>query len=361
MSGRTLQEIKDEIAGQLAAAVQVELSTLPPYLTALWSLRAGSNREVRELLLSVLMEEMLHLTLAANVLSAIGGAADFRDPKRLPAYPLELEFDAHDGRRHRVAHLRLQAFSPEALKSFLALELPGHPKVRASDAGLEAAMVVPEATIGQFYAAIVKRLEDACHRFGEPAVFGGPAARQIPEDFYWHGGGRPIVVRSMKDARTALEAISAQGEGAHGGVFDDESHVFDEPDEVAHYYRLQQIALGRRYRRGDPPGHPSGEPLAMDWQAVIPIRPDCHAADYAGHPALKALNDRFNAAYTMMLWQLSEGFAGNPGVFYTAIMNGMKTLGPLAREMMSRPMHGDPQGRHAAPSFEWNAAGAGLP
>ncbi len=347
------------IADRLAAGVRLELATLPPYLTAMWSLRpTAANREVHELLLSVLMEEMLHMTLAANVLSAIGSAADFRDPKQLPAYPLTLEFDAPDGSRHRAAHLHLQAFCPGSLRDFMQLELPSEKHGTERAAGLEA-MVVPAFTIGEFYEAIERDLAAACERFGEAAVFSGPASRQIPAEFYWHGGGRPIVVRGLQDALDALNTIRMQGEGAHG-VFDDERGMFDEPDEVAHYYRLQQLHLGRRYREGDRPGHPSGGPCPVDWGAVLPLRPDCRAADFAGHPALAALNDRFNAAYTMMLWQLSEGFGGNPGVFYTAIMNGMKTLGPLARELMSHPLPGDPQGRHATPSFEWNPAGAGL-
>lgn len=354
-----LLEARARIGGHLRTAAQVELATLPPYLSAMWSLQPGHNREAHEVLRSVLMEEMLHLTLAANVLSAIGGAADFRSPQALPAYPLLLEFDAPDGQRHRVAPMHLQAFSREALHGFMQVELPSDAHEAPAPA-VAGAAEVPAYTVGQLYAAVEAELVSACAEFGEAAVFIGDPTHQIPEDFYWHGGGRPVVVRNLRDAAKALGAIRAQGEGAHGGVFDVDRELFDEPDEVAHYYRLEQLLLGRRYRAGDAPHQPSGAAVPVDFGAVQPLRPDCRASDYAGHPGLQALNDRFNAAYTMMMWQLSEGFAGNPAVFYTAIQNGMKALGPLARALMALPFPGDPEQRHAAPTFEWNAAGAGL-
>lgn len=54
-----------------------------------------------------------------------------------------------------------------------------------------------------------------------------------------------------------------------------------------------------------------------------------------------------------MLLQLEEAMNGNPKVLYTAIMNGMHSLTPIAREMMSTPIEGDAAGRHACPTFEW--------
>ncbi|RBH51872.1 hypothetical protein C3F00_033145, partial [Pseudomonas sp. MWU13-2860] len=52
----------------LAGAVRLELSTIPTYLTALFSIKPGQNQEARALVQSVVVEEMLHMTLAANTL-----------------------------------------------------------------------------------------------------------------------------------------------------------------------------------------------------------------------------------------------------------------------------------------------------
>src|SRR4029077_4616442 len=57
----------------LQTAIEIEWSTIPPYLCALWSLADGPNEYVAGNVEEVAMEEMLHLTLACNLLNAIGG------------------------------------------------------------------------------------------------------------------------------------------------------------------------------------------------------------------------------------------------------------------------------------------------
>ncbi|PIY72677.1 MAG: hypothetical protein COY86_10860, partial [Rhodobacterales bacterium CG_4_10_14_0_8_um_filter_70_9] len=68
----------DNLRALLRCAMTVELTTIPAYLTASFSLEDGApgvarNVVARELLRSVLVEEMLHLTLVANILNAVGG------------------------------------------------------------------------------------------------------------------------------------------------------------------------------------------------------------------------------------------------------------------------------------------------
>ena len=110
----------------LQTAIELEHSTIPPYLCALYSLRAGSNLEVAELIESVVMEEMLHLVLAANVLNAIGGAPSIANPGFVPRYPCTLPHS--DGRL--VVHLR--RFSREAVDTFLRIERPEPPRRSAA-------------------------------------------------------------------------------------------------------------------------------------------------------------------------------------------------------------------------------------
>ena len=57
----------------LQKAVELEHSTIPPYLTAMFSVKPGANRRIGELIRSIVIEEMLHMTISANILIAIGG------------------------------------------------------------------------------------------------------------------------------------------------------------------------------------------------------------------------------------------------------------------------------------------------
>ena len=81
-------------------AVELEHSTLPPYLTALYSLHDGKNAEARHVLLSIAIEEMLHMTLAANILNAVGGTPHLDQPSFMPTYPA---FLPHSNRAFSVA------------------------------------------------------------------------------------------------------------------------------------------------------------------------------------------------------------------------------------------------------------------
>src|SRR5262245_51249284 len=61
------------VCEMLDGAVALELATLPPYLTGVFSLKPGANDEARILIQSVILQEMLHMALAANTMIAIGG------------------------------------------------------------------------------------------------------------------------------------------------------------------------------------------------------------------------------------------------------------------------------------------------
>ncbi|WP_308119612.1 ferritin-like domain-containing protein [Streptomyces sp. MBT84] len=51
----------------------MEHSTLPRYLTALYSLDPVRNADAAQLIGGVFVEEMIHFALAANLLNAVGG------------------------------------------------------------------------------------------------------------------------------------------------------------------------------------------------------------------------------------------------------------------------------------------------
>ncbi len=67
--------------------MQLEHATIPPYLTALYSIHPGTNSDAFHGPRVVAVEEMLHLTLAANLLNAVGGAPDLTRAGLRPALP----------------------------------------------------------------------------------------------------------------------------------------------------------------------------------------------------------------------------------------------------------------------------------
>ena len=71
----------------LQRAIELEHSTIPPYLTAWYSLKPGLNDQVGALLRSVVIEEMLHMTIAANILVSLGGSPAINKPEFVPTYP----------------------------------------------------------------------------------------------------------------------------------------------------------------------------------------------------------------------------------------------------------------------------------
>ena len=70
----------------LQSAVSVEFSTIPPYLSALWSIK-DQMHPVAASIRNVVQEEMLHMSLACNMLTAIGCVPRINDPKMVPSYP----------------------------------------------------------------------------------------------------------------------------------------------------------------------------------------------------------------------------------------------------------------------------------
>lgn len=61
----------ESLREHLQCAIELEHSTIPPYLCALYSIEPGRNLEAVEVICSVVVEEKLHLTLAANLLNAV--------------------------------------------------------------------------------------------------------------------------------------------------------------------------------------------------------------------------------------------------------------------------------------------------
>ena len=331
----TLESLREH----LQWAMELEHATIPPYMCALYSLDPERNPESVEVVTSVLMEEMLHLTLAANLLNAVGGQPVLDAPHLLPGYPRLLPHGDPS------LEVRLLPFGAEALALFLAIERPS-----ASDAPPEGDAY---ETIGQFYKAIELGLRDLCTSLGESAVFAGDPARQVTNKLAYQGGGDIVAVTDLDSALQALQEVVEQGEGAAGhDVWDGDQDMFHaERDQVAHYYRFEELRLGRRYRRGDTPDSgPTGASVTVDWAGVHPMRPDPRSSDHAPGSTVRAAQEEFNQTYSTLLYQLQEAFNGSPQTLGAAV-GAMYRLKAQARTLMQLPL--EDGSATAGPTFEY--------
>lgn len=343
----------------LQAAVQLEHATIPPYLTALYSLDPGVPWQVTEVFRSVVVEEMLHLVLAANVLNAIDGRPVTCAPGFIPDYPSQLPYGIDD------IKVGLLGFSRAAVEQGLAIEHPKYldpEKVQAAAAQVTAALlndddpVVPaDLTIGEFYALILSKLHALTREYGERAVFCGDSARQIgPETFYYEGAGQAVIVTDMASAQFALDVIRSQGEGALHSIWSGDQAMFHSFPEVAHYFRFNQLKLGRMYVEGDTvESGPTGAAVEVPWHAAWNIVPNAKVRMYPPGSEVRAHAERFNLAYTTFLRTIEQALNGQPDLLLRAVPQ-MFVLKEMTLQLMRNPFPGrEAEGVYAAPTFEY--------
>jgi len=338
---------RDDLISYLQAALALEHATIPTYLTAYYSLHSTTNSDAAHIIRVAAVEEMLHLTLVANVLNAIGGRPDLTRADFVPSYPAYLP----DGEDDFTVDLR--PFSPEAVETFCKIERPGKAPsggsrlVRTPDSGRRLLVSSPTAegmhfySIGEFYAEIVEGLEKVAA--ADPGLFCGNPALQVGPEYFYSGGGVVIVVSDLDSAQRALGFIAAQGEGLDSGMYDADG-------ELAHYYRFQQLQLGRYYQVGDQPDLPSGPPLRITWNDVYRVKVSARLADYPAGSELAGVARKFNADYGAFLALLTQAFNGRPGLLLDAVSDMFRLRDGFNR-LVRNPLPGC-DGLHAAPTFE---------
>jgi len=355
----------------LQTAIQVEHATIPPYLTALYSIKSDpqkSNLASYNIIRAVLVEEMAHLTLAGNLLNAVGGSPDLTRSDFVPDYPAYLPTGETD------FEVGLEGFSPSAIESFLKIERPTPPTAdsvvelegvayvkheslaagRKQGRGLlphfnpkgdKGNDVLHYWSIGEFYKAIAAGFKRLADRLTEKKLFKGDAARQIGPEYYYSAGGGIFKVTNLDTALQAIDFISGQGEGSFGRIYDDGG-------ELSHYYRFDQIRQQRYYRVGsDQPDQPTGAPLDVYWDEVYPIRPNLKVSSLRpGSELYRAARD-FNELYRAFLHRIQDALNGKPAEFMPAVAD-MFRIKEAALRLIHNPL---PTGEgNASPTFEMN-------
>ncbi len=331
----------------LQAALTLEHLTVPPYLTAMYTLRAGTNRPAFYAIRAVVLEEMLHMTLVANLLNAVDGTPLVANSQFVTGYPAQLPYS-----RDRIT-VALRHFGTEALETFLRIEQPeyltgppGHPSA-AGDEGW--------TSIGQFYDTIREGVLRLTAELGERRLFSGDRARQVGPEHFYNSGGEVFAVTGLASALKALKVITEQGEGVSMTVFDSDDQIFGEAREPAHYFRFNELLQQRAYGPHDTPATgPTGPVVEVAWRDVHPIDPEAKVAHYPRGSAVRRAAEEFNEVYAQLLCVLEHAFTGAPAAVGAAAPV-MLRLRDLAERLYRNP-HPDPaksaRGLYASPTYE---------
>jgi Ferritin-like len=351
-------EHREALVYTLGKAAELEHLVMLQYQFAAFSLKQtveegltpetlAAVKRWRKTLLEISAQEMLHLALVQNLLTAVGAAPRLARPNfPMPAYAYPAG-----------VRIELLPFGEAALRHFAFLERPDGMDVEDAE-GFEAiAQAVPlphdEAdqivphlqefdTIGQLYRAIQTGLEYLDTRLGSERLFVGPPDAQATEEhFRWP---ELVAVTDLASAKAAIDTIVEQGEGARGEWRD------------AHFGRLLGILDEfLELKRADPSFEPTRPVVAANVRpqptgVVVPLITD---------PGTTRAMDLLNVSYEVLLQLLSRYFAHTDetpeqlevladvsvGLMFTSI----KVLGGVVTTL---PVGPDLPGVKAGPGFE---------
>jgi hypothetical protein len=339
----------DDLRAQAQLAVEIELTTIPVYLAALYSIQDRSSVPY-QILRSVVVEEMLHVNQAANLLVAIGGKPKLTGDAA-PRYPTYLPSASKGGTPYvGIYRASLAVFE----NVFMAIEMPAPFTAPAEGKDY--------STIGQFYKALEDALDQCVKRFGPEAVF-RPAgdARQRTDMYVGKFGGRTIEVRDLATAHEAIQQIVQQGEGAvdpthtlvptetfgaynHYGQRIDGTYgpILGTPYELSHYFKFKRVVE------------------AGAFPDTFPCVSNPRARDFP-NPEAQRTAVAFNKAYGLTLHTLEMSFdrgAHADGIYFETALPLMHGVLPkLAATLVNTTVlaEGDASvGPNAAPTFEYD-------
>lgn len=295
------------IKTSLQAAIALELSTIPPYLCGLWSIKNAGEQAAR-LIRSVVIDEMFHMGLVCNMLSAIGGkpqiiAAAAPYPGPLPG-----------GVRPQLTVYLAGLTKTYVREVFMEIEMPEAPLALALEEG--------PPTIGAFYDALSEAFRQV-----QPAIsMNNQLSRRI-------GTNNLEPIRDLADVEDSINLIKEQGEGT--------STSPDAPQaagEFAHYYKFGEIYHGRELRQVNGKWEFTGDVVpfpAVYSMGVVP------AGGWPNpNPEVQGLLRIFNADYISILQDLEKAWAEGDEDALTSSIGTMFALKSTADELLMTPLPG---------------------
>jgi hypothetical protein len=350
-------EHREALIYMLYEAAELEHGIMCQYLFAAFSLKQHEGegltadtleavRRWRRAIAHVATEEMLHLALVQNLLSAIGSAPHLARPN-LPAPA-----------RHYPAgvNLTLVPFGEQALRHFMFLERPEGMELKGArgiDVPVHEAVplmaehdIVPQpqdfATVGHLYRSIEHGIDYLAEKFGEQNLFVGPPRAQATSTyFHWP---ELVPVSDLASAHRAIDTILEQGEGARGHW------------QNAHFGQFVQILDEHRQLTAAKPDFAPARPVLF-----ATVRPSEHddTVPRITEPVTVRCTDLFNVGYEVLLQILQRYFAHTEEteaqlatLSSAAIALMVRVLKPLGDLITTLPVGPEQPGMTAGPSFE---------
>ena len=299
-------------------AIDLEFATLPPYLYARLSILPDTNGPASARLQGIILQEMIHMCLACNIMNAIGGTPAIKPPH----YPGPLPGDVGGA---LVVHLL--PFSQAAVQQGMAIEEPSKP---IDPPQLQAVAAERAVTIGEYY----HLLDLALHNL--PSSAWTPNRDQIDDNQFFPG--QIFAVNNYADAHRAITQIVSEGEGTPVTPGADGSPL-DFQNELAHYYRFWELERNQvLIKANNPVGYAWDGVLGVDWNSVYPAIPDPETHDFSKDPpAAQQAQAACNQAYTAMVNALTGTFTGATGGLGVAV-RAMFDLRMAAMKALHTPL-----------------------
>lgn len=349
-----LVEHREELIYLLTEAAEIEHGLMCCYLFAAYSLKRDEpdlrarEREAlarwRRAILDVAADEMVHLAIVSNCLSAIGTAPHFARPN----------FPVAPGYHPAGVVVSLAPFDRATLDHFIYLERPEGIELadgsgfvpRAYHRGIRRGRLVPSAqdyaTVGHLYRGIRAGFDSLARSIGEEALFVGDPLQQIGPDLLPMQG--LTKVRSLQDADRAIDTIVLQGEG-----------TTELEGETSHYARFRAIKRDYEALLGDNPAFEPARNVARS--PVMRPPPEPTGKVWVSAEPAATLLDLANATYALMLRTLAALFSPvgvDPDARFTLselTALSMRLLGPLAERLTTLPAAADAPGVNAGMTF----------
>ncbi len=349
-------EHREALIYMLCQAAELEHGIMCQYLFAAFSLKQDVSEGLtqdelaavtrwRKQISHVAAQEMLHLALVHNLMTAIGGAPHLARPNLpLPAdhYPAGVQ-------------LQLLPFGEQALRHFMFLERPEGMDLADAEGLAAVGRAVPVmnehdivprlqdfATVGHLYRSIEAGVSGLVAKHGERWLFVGPPRAQATQaDFGWP---ELISVTDADSAQRAIDEILEQGEGPRGDWRD--AHFGQFVSILDEYLEMRQA-------------NPDFDPVRPAMAANVRLPERDTDIPLIGDPLTARVADLFNVAYEILLLTLERYFAHTEETdaqlkvladATIALMLGV--LKPLGDLLTTLPVGPDHPGRTAGPSFE---------
>lgn len=334
---------KEDLYKALQMAVELEHATIPPYLTALYSIKPGYNEYIAESIREVVEEEMSHMVMVCNIMIALGVSPNINKPGFVPKYPGPLPGGLRNG-----LTLRLRKCCKEQIRTFMDLEAPS--KQRLEEEGQVEKGIIKRKkelqknpfTIGYFYEQIKKSLntlhEDREIQF--PYDTGkGHDQKTISDQVTEAWPNKVKSILRIEDAMHAINVIMDEGEGAtptnpSDGEINEETGLL----QLAHYFKFSEIYYGKRIVIHGNGFSYTGPSIEIDPEGVYNMQDDPDMFTLPEN-AIKARDrmEAFSTKYQTLLNALHVTFNGKPKYLGKAVAL-MFQLTMFAQPLMMMPL-----------------------